>query len=352
MTGRAAGLAGLLIAALCACSAPGANTPAPAADSALRPVQVTTAPVPLNPTNPQQTIIDTFRYAGGIAIRTPALSRLHGLSDLSIGADGITLHAQGDDGDRMVARLVLAPDGRLRGLAGVQLGRLVGPDGQVLNNKDFTDAEGMAVMTDGSRLISFERHSRILRYPANGGAPTPVTTPPDPMPNNDGLEALATYPLGGADGYLAGAEDGRVWLCRLAAPCARLALPAPPSGYGLTGMTMLPGTSQPFLAMLFRAWDPVQGNRSILSIVRLNGETGTAFMAVPYTALHLNQPLTRENFEGVAAVRRPNGDVRLYILSDDNFNPAQQTLLMAFDWTPPPPPPSLPGETPAPATAP
>jgi hypothetical protein len=340
---RAAVLAALILGA---CSAPRDRSAPPPSDAALRPVAVTTTPVALNPTNPTQVVIDTFRYAGGISIRTQALSRLHGLSDLAIGADGVTMHAQGDDGDTLVARLVLGPDGRLRGLTGVRMGRLVGPDNNVLSNKENTDAEGMAVLADGSRLISFERNARILRYPAGGGAPAPVSMPEGHFPDNGGLEALAAYPLGGPDAYLAGAEDGRVWLCRLAAPCAPLAIPGPPPGYGLTGMTMLPGTSQPFLALLYRAWDPVSGNRTIMSIVRLNGESGSAFMAVGYTTLHLDRPLTRENFEGVAAVRRENGDVRLYLLVDDNFNPAQQTLLLAFDWTPPPPPPSLPGTDP------
>ena len=42
-------------------------------------------------------------------------------------------------------------------------------------------------------------------------------------------------------------------------------------------------------------------------------------------------PATVDNFEGIAAVRRPDGGVRLYILSDDNFNPDQRMLLLAFD---------------------
>ena len=39
---------------------------------------------------------------------------------------------------------------------------------------------------------------------------------------------------------------------------------------------------------------------------------------------------TTDNFEGIAAERR-NGATRLYILSDDNFSPAQRTLMLAFD---------------------
>ena len=46
--------------------------------------------------------------------------------------------------------------------------------------------------------------------------------------------------------------------------------------------------------------------------------------------VELSLPSTVDNFEGIAAA--PHGDgVRLYILSDDNSNAAQRTLLLAFD---------------------
>lgn len=46
--------------------------------------------------------------------------------------------------------------------------------------------------------------------------------------------------------------------------------------------------------------------------------------------IELKLPGLTDNFEGIAAEAR--GDkVRLYILSDDNANPAQKTLMLAFD---------------------
>jgi hypothetical protein len=47
----------------------------------------------------------------------------------------------------------------------------------------------------------------------------------------------------------------------------------------------------------------------------------------------LAPPLALDNFEAAAVTRLPNGDVRLYIVSDDNFSPRQRTLLFAFDLT-------------------
>ena len=51
--------------------------------------------------------------------------------------------------------------------------------------------------------------------------------------------------------------------------------------------------------------------------------------------IRLASPLTVDNFEGVAGLPRPDGSVRFYLISDDNFSPAERTLLLAFDWTPP-----------------
>jgi hypothetical protein len=45
----------------------------------------------------------------------------------------------------------------------------------------------------------------------------------------------------------------------------------------------------------------------------------------------LAPPLMVDNFEAIAAVRRGEGGVRLYIASDDNQSDRQQTLLYAFD---------------------
>ena len=42
-------------------------------------------------------------------------------------------------------------------------------------------------------------------------------------------------------------------------------------------------------------------------------------------------PLTCDNFEGVEARQGARGETLITILSDDNFNPFQRTLLMMFE---------------------
>ena len=45
---------------------------------------------------------------------------------------------------------------------------------------------------------------------------------------------------------------------------------------------------------------------------------------------HIAPPLTVDNFEGVAALRDADGGTLVYLLSDDNFNAFQRTLLLLF----------------------
>ena len=44
--------------------------------------------------------------------------------------------------------------------------------------------------------------------------------------------------------------------------------------------------------------------------------------------------LTIDNYEGLAARELPDGTVRLFVVSDDNFSTRQRTLLMVFDLPP------------------
>ena len=78
------------------------------------------------------------------------------------------------------------------------------------------------------------------------------------------------------------------------------------------------------IAYLLRAWDPVRGNRVTLTLQDSKG--------AEVARMDLAKPLTIDNFEGLAAVPGPNGAIRFYLISDDNFSSSQRTLLVAFDF--------------------
>jgi hypothetical protein len=280
-------------------------------------------PVPLNPQNPSQMALGDFLYAGGVVLTSLQTDRLHGLSDLEVaGTDRLT--AVGDLGVLLDARLVLDSAGRLVGLADAHLTPLIGEDGKPLSDKTDADAEGLAVLPNGDRLVSFERRDRVWLYPAAGGPPQRVAMPEVSFPLNAGMEALSPDPWAGADAYAVGAEvSGDTWTCHAGSTsCIQGPSVDKPEEFGLVAMKRLPAEQT---AYLLRAFDEARGIRISLKIFR-----ATTLIAV----MDMAPPMTVDNFEGLAAVPRTDGGVRFYLISDDNASSTQRTLLLAFDWRP------------------
>jgi hypothetical protein len=287
-----------------------------------RPVHIDAAPVPLNDRNPWQTRLGDFVYAGGLVLTSSETDQLHGLSDLVVtGANRLT--AVADTGLLLEAHLQLDVAGRLTGIEDARLTTLVGVDGSRPRRKEDMDAEGLALLPNGDRLISFEVRDRVWLYPANGGLPRPVPSPAASFAPNTGLEALTAAPDVAADAYMVGDEEhGNIWNCRISTACVKGQPVELPPGYVLVSMRRL-DTSR--TAYLLRAFDLRRGNRNSLRIYTDGRLTGQLDLALP---------LTIDNFEGVAAVPRADGSVRFYLMSDDNARAFQRTLLMAFDWAP------------------
>lgn len=215
--------------------------------------------------------------------------------------------------------------------SGAQLAYMRGADGQLLAGKLQTDAEGL-IYQDGLALVSFERDHRIEAFAIGrcGGAAraTHVAALPkdyqgrtiDP---NQGPEALFLTPDGtlgfGYEGMLGVSPLGQVmadgtgvWTGR-AAPAPRL--------HGLVAMEQVARPAvEDLMIHLFRAWDPLRGNRIELRWGPSEGEV-----------ISIARPAPVDNFEGLAAEWLPDGRLRLWIISDDNFNRSQRTLLFAFD---------------------
>lgn len=319
--GRPLALLALLWTAACApTSAPLPPEPVAAGSQ----VGVVAEAVALNSENPAQAAVGDFRYAGGLALTAKDTARLHGLSDLAVTPDG-ALTAVSDDGDLLRAVLSLDASGRLAGVRDARLTPLVGEDGAPLQGKTDADAEGLAVLANGDRLVSFERRHRIWLYPAGGGLPRTVPAPDALFPDNGGMEALAPDPGVGPDAYVVGGEEsGQTWTCRITVACVPGPKAAKPVEYGLVAITRLPAGRT---AYLLRAWDPVRGSRITLSIHGAAGEVDR---------MDLARPLVADNFEGLSALPRKDGSIRFYLISDDNFSASQRTLLLAFDWSPKP----------------
>lgn len=260
------------------------------------------------------------RFAGGLQIVAPGGDRLHGLSDLKL-ADG-DMVAVTDAGDLVRGRLAFDRRGRLAGLSDLRLRGLTSEDGRGFATKADGDAESLAVTADGDLVVGFEQRPRLWSYgplDALRDRASPLAAPPAP-PGNEGLEALAAGP----DGLRAAAEGGGVWDCTPLRCVEVVAPPAIPTAVGdwrVTGMDRdAAGGGWFVVERLYR--EPFD-MRARLRRMDASGRLGPVLVT-------LSLPSTTDNFEGLAAVAGAVG-TRLYILSDDNDNPRQRTLLLAFD---------------------
>lgn len=261
------------------------------------------------------------RFVGGLQVLAPPGHRLHGLSDFKLIGD--ELLAVTDAGDLVRAGLMLDRRGRPSGLSNIRLLGLTGLDGQAFPTKSDGDAEGLAIGADRGLFIAFEQDPRIWSYgrlDAPQARPTPWPAPLVPA-GNAGMEALAAN----GDGTLrVAAEGGGVWDCTAGGCVERIAPPVPSIDVGdwrVTGMDRDP-SGEGWFVVERRYREPVDmGGR-----IRRMDAAG----ALGPVLVELGLPSTTDNFEGVAATVR-EGATRLYILSDDNDNPRQRTLLLAFD---------------------
>jgi hypothetical protein len=267
-------------------------------------------------------LADGVRFAGGLQILAAPTSPLHSLSDLKLTGDGGFVTVS-DTGDLVRGDIRLDAQGRLIGLDHFRSRRLTLQDGGAITDKSDGDAEGLALTPSGDLLVSFERRHRIWNYgplSALKTHPTPMRMPDFAFTENDGMEGLAVAPTG----WRVSGEAGGVWDCspaRCTVVTSPPDTPIPDSEYRITGLDRDPSGDGWFVVQrLYRA--PID----MRARVRRMAPDGTLGPIL----IELKLPGTTDNFEGIAAEMR-NGKTRLYILSDDNFNPAQRTLMLAFD---------------------
>ena len=291
------------------------------------PVAVTTTPVPLNaPALEDGT--QALVYAGGLEIRS-GFNRLHGLSDIDFADNGLDFWSIGDEGLLVRGRVVLGAERRLTGLECVEVRALEDPDGQPLIPKYLADAEGLTRMPNGELLISFERDHRVWRYDGSDGRWLGERVIPDfAFTENDGMEGIAA--AGEADAFWAAGESGGLWRCEITCETWTRPPGEPLQDDDLRVVSLALEPGGPDVFILERAYHSARNTNTIhiqsLDIDRFRAAPNPWRSLARFTA-----PATVDNFDGLAAVRRPDGGVRLYLLSDDHFHASQRTLLMAFD---------------------
>jgi hypothetical protein len=296
-------------------------------------VAIGATPVALDADDPDRQAVGRLVYVTGFRLDAdhPGWG---GFSDLELAADGSEFRAVSDAGWFLRLPAGSDADGRLLPPVTGHLDRLLGLDGRPMPGKRFADAEAMARLDDGSLLVAFEQRHRFQRY-APGIAPTATRPEPFPapgnverLPSNGGIEGLVALPRGRllalAEEPLEAESHGIAWLFdggrwrRLDVERSRLFKP--------TGAALLPGGD---VLLLERRFGLIGGFAARLSRIPA-AQLVPGGMLRPGVVAELSSPLTIDNFEGVAVGRGPKGETFVYLISDDNRNGWQQTLLLQF----------------------
>ncbi len=291
-----------------------------------RAVEVTATPVGLGAAEVGQLV-----FLGGIELKSED-GDFGGLSDIAVNADGSFLSIT-DNGHWVRGRLALSETGAPTGVSDVEIGAMRDDEGAAFQSKRDGDSEGMAMLSGGRVAVSFEGSQTIRIYnvgslPRAPGRMGPALAGTERLDSNGGLEALA--PLGD-DALLVGSEStggtAKLWQAPLDAetPVAPQGEHDLEIGFGLAELDRLPDGD---FVGLERFYAPGIGNRIRLTRIPANGLSGE-----PRTSklAFFRPPLLIDNFEGVSVVPQADGGARLYIVSDNNFNARQRTLLYAFE---------------------
>jgi hypothetical protein len=332
----------------------------PSAPSAQgHPVPLDTTPIRWNPNDRNDLeageLAGELEWAGGIKI-TSANPDFGGWSGLSVSADGSTLVAVSDTANWLSAQILYDEKGRLSGLADAAMAPLLDLKGKPIGGKVMGDAEGLTITGSdplkGDAYVSFERLHRVWRYALGEkgflAVPSAVVTQRrlGEMPGNGGIEALAIMPPetgGDEQKLLALSEDARDAKGRRRAfliedrNVERLStkLDEP---FSPTDVARLPNGD--FL-MLERSFSLLAGPGMQMRLIKAD-EVKADAMLEGRVLMSTNNRRTIDNMEGLA-VREitegaAKGQVLVYVISDDNFNPLQNTYLMMFRYQPLAPP--------------
>lgn len=268
-----------------------------------------------------------------------------GISDLLVTRDGSSMLAISDSGHWIGAKLVYAGD-RLTDLREGLISSVRDRLGAPLTSKEEYDAEGLASL-DGPYLgkhvlVSFERNHRLVAYDlgADGmpGRAGREIRPPAfrTLPGNGGIEALAAFtagmPLAGkilavAERNPADRDHHQGWLIDPAhiEQATQVAI-SRSDQFDATDLAVLPDGD---VLLLERRYTPFLGAAMRLRLLAA-AEIASGQPVEGTLLLDADAAYAVDNMEALATHQDAEGRTIITIMSDDNFNSNQRTLLLQF----------------------
>ena len=280
-------------------------------------------------------------WRGGIELTSPN-GKFGGLSGLIMTDECTSLRAVSDAG-RWITANVAYTGNVLTGLANAQIAPILDEKGKPPPSKRWGDAEAMTAGPNGKTIVGFETRTRVGTYDLNGQgmrAKFQSLNPPKEIsrgPRNGELESVGYFTGGSLKGYyLAVAESNLnteghtkawAWNGKRSITFSIKQL----ESYEITDLAMLPNGD---ILLLQRSYGSLTLPGMAMSRFPAS-DIKQGKTVQPQTLLDVRAPFYAiDNMEGLAVCER-NGELRVNILSDNNFKTdLQRTLLLQFAYTP------------------
>lgn len=307
---------------------------APSRPHPRREVTLRTESVPLDASDPRRAQVGRLRFVAGAVLRSED-EDFGGLSGLRIVRSGDRWRLAGvsDSGESFRGPIDLA-DGRIASVGPLTMASLPDLQGRPVSGKRWGDSESITADVDGRWLVGFEREHRIWSYAGDFSGGALVVETPERLqdaPTNGGLESLASWPDGQLLALTENLEtEGGTSLGFLRSEGRWSSLEWTPSGEGFapSDATALPNGDLLVLERRWSALAPATLKARILRIPRGAVRPGAVLRGE--LLAELAAPLVIDNFEGITAFDDPSrpGAIQIVIVSDDNFNRVQRTLIL------------------------
>ncbi len=330
-------------------------------------IPISAASVPLQPLRPTRTKVGDLTFVAGFHL-TSTDKRFGGLSGLDVLEDG-SLLAVADNGSFIW--IDLAKDGVTP--VSARVAPMHNHVNRVLDGAEDGTAEGVA-WNNGVALVSFDGNHQVLAYDIGkcGAAArgSPIVFGPFGLPlveaygesrisvkDNAGSDALGVT----SDWYLFTGIETKIG--QLSPMSARpieqdpdFSLRVGVEAQEFVGLDVIPDSKRSGSARAFtlhRSFSPRAGYGVTIAETDFNRYSDDGMLTrridgeIDQRARHryietgwrklaeIDQLMTTDNFEGIAAKELVDGRTRLFIISDDNFSGTQRTLLIVFDLAKP-----------------
>ena len=288
-------------------------------------------------------------FLGGFVLDS-SRNEFGGFSGLLI--DDLELVAISDRGFWWQQPLKQQKNGRIELASGGQMGPLFDFGGRIPDGGDRRDAEEIATWP-GGQLVSYEGEHRIVLYrrasgrrrgdvpPIAGRRPRRLKVPVeiDVTIENGGIEAMTRLRDGRLVIFSEEQHDrqgrGLLWVGEPTRGRWRLLKLELVEDFLPTSAATLPSGD---VLVLERSYEESRGVRARIRRIPVE-----AFAAIPSgprapivgsEILRIEPPEAVDNFEGLEVLAMEDGRVFFFLLSDDNFNDSQRTLLLQFELLP------------------